>query len=130
MSLDVEAAAEALRAGQLVIFPTETVYGLGCDAANPRAVAELFAAKGRPNFNPLIAHVPDLAAARREAHLHPLAAALAEKFWPGPLTLVAPRREDSSIAELACAGLATIAVRAPAHPTARALLAAFGGAIA
>jgi L-threonylcarbamoyladenylate synthase len=130
MSLDVEAAAAALRAGELVIFPTETVYGLGCDAASPRAVARLFAAKGRPSFNPLIAHVLDLAAARREADLHPLAVALAEKFWPGPLTLVAPRRTDSTIAELACAGLATVALRAPAHPVARALLAGFGGAIA
>jgi L-threonylcarbamoyladenylate synthase len=130
MTNKVKAAADALRAGELVIFPTETVYGLGCDAANPQAVAKLFAAKGRPRFNPLIAHVLDIAAARQEADLPPLAAALAEKFWPGPLTLVARRRPDSAVAELACAGLATIALRAPAHPVARELLAAFGGSVA
>jgi L-threonylcarbamoyladenylate synthase len=123
---EVERAAAVLRAGGLVIFPTETVYGVGCDATNPEAVARLYAAKGRPQFNPLIAHVPDLAAAEREARLHPRARALAERFWPGPLSLVLPRRPESSVAELACAGLATIALRAPSHPVARALIAAFG----
>lgn len=123
---EIERAAEVLRAGGLVIFPTETVYGVGCDAANPQAVASLYAAKGRPQFNPLIAHVLDLAAAEREAVLHPVARALAERFWPGPLSIVAPRRAESSVAELACAGLTTIALRAPSHPVARALLAAFG----
>ncbi|MFZ2030269.1 MAG: L-threonylcarbamoyladenylate synthase [Vitreimonas sp.] len=127
---DVERAAEVLREGGLVIFPTETVYGVGCDATNPEAVARLYSAKGRPQFNPLIAHVPDFAAAAREARLHPTARALAERFWPGPLSIVAPRRAESAVAELACAGLATIALRAPSHPTACALLEAFGKPIA
>lgn len=121
---DIKRAAEVLRAGGLVIFPTETVYGVGCEATNAEAVARLYAAKGRPHFNPLIVHVPDLAAAEREARLHQKARALAERFWPGPLSIVAPRRVDASVAELACAGLATIALRAPSHPMARALLAA------
>jgi L-threonylcarbamoyladenylate synthase len=127
---DIESAAARLRAGGLVVFPTETVYGLGCDAANPSAVARVFAAKGRPRFNPLIAHVLGAADAERHAHLHPNARALAEAFWPGPLTLVARRRADSCIAELACAGLTTVALRAPSHSMARALLQAFGGLIA
>lgn len=127
--MSIEKAAEILRAGGLVVFPTETVYGLGADAANPQAVARIFAAKGRPHFNPLIAHVLDLALARRQGDLHPKAIALAERFWPGPLTLVAPRRTDSTVTELACAGLATVALRAPAHPMARDLLAAFGAPI-
>jgi L-threonylcarbamoyladenylate synthase len=127
---DIERAATLLRAGGLVVFPTETVYGLGCDAANPQAVARLYAAKGRPNFNPLIAHVPDSAAAEQHAELHPIARELTEAFWPGPLTLVAKRRASSTIAELACAGLATIALRAPSHPAAQALLNAFGRPIA
>jgi len=123
-------AADLLREGQLVVLPTETVYGLGCDATNPAVVARVFEAKGRPQFNPLIAHVRDLAHAQEHAELHPKAHALAEAYWPGPLTLVAPRRSDSAIAELACAGLATLALRAPAHPAARALLEAFGKPIA
>lgn len=127
---EIERAAEVLRAGGLVIFPTETVYGVGCDATNAEAVARLYAAKGRPQFNPLIVHVSDLAAAEREARLHPRARALAERFWPGPLSLVAPRRIESAVVELACAGLTTIALRAPAHPTARALMEAFGKPIA
>ena len=98
---EIERAAEVLRAGGLVIFPTETVYGVGCDATDPQAVARLYAAKGRPQFNPLIAHVPDLAAAEREARLHPTARALAERFWPGPLSIVAPRHAESAVAELA-----------------------------
>jgi L-threonylcarbamoyladenylate synthase len=128
--MSIARAAEILRAGGLVVFPTETVYGLGCDAANPRAVARVFEAKGRPRFNPLIAHVSDLAEAERHATLHPKARALAAAFWPGPLTLIAPRRPESSVSELACAGLSTIALRTPAHPMAQALLAAFGGPIA
>lgn len=128
--MSIERAADILRAGGLVVFPTETVYGLGCDASNPHAVARVFEAKGRPRFNPLIAHVPDLEAAERHAELAPKARALAEKFWPGPLTLVARRRPESSVCDLACAGLSTIALRAPAHPMARALLTAFGGPIA
>jgi L-threonylcarbamoyladenylate synthase len=127
--MSIERAVEVLRAGRLVAFPTETVYGLGADAANPHAVARVFEAKGRPSFNPLIAHVMDLGAAARHAALHPRARALAEAFWPGPLTIVAPRARESSVCELACAGLATIALRAPSHPVARALLAAFGGPI-
>lgn len=127
---DIAAAAAALKAGELVIFPTETVYGLGCDATNAQAVARLYAAKGRPRFNPLISHVADLNAARAHAQLHAKAEALAERFWPGPLTLVAPRRADSTVCELACAGLASVALRAPAHPLARDLLGAFGGPIA
>lgn len=126
----VARAAEILRAGGLVVFPTETVYGLGADAANPLAVARIFEAKGRPRFNPLIAHIGGLAEAERHARLHPRARALAQVFWPGPFTLVAPRRPESSVAELACAGLSTIALRAPAHPLARALIKAFGGPIA
>jgi L-threonylcarbamoyladenylate synthase len=127
--MSIARAAEILRRGGLVVFPTETVYGLGADAANPYAVARIFAAKGRPHFNPLISHVLGLEEAIRHADLHPAARALAEAFWPGPLTLVAPRRTDSPVAELACAGLSTIALRAPAHPMARELLHAFEGPI-
>jgi L-threonylcarbamoyladenylate synthase len=128
--MSIPRAAEILRAGGLVVFPTETVYGLGCDAANPRAVARVFEAKGRPRFNPLITHVRGLPDAERHAILHPAARALAQRYWPGPLTLVAPRRPDSTVTELACAGLATIALRAPAHPMAQELLEAFGSPIA
>jgi L-threonylcarbamoyladenylate synthase len=124
--MSVERAAEILRAGGLVAFPTETVYGLGADATNPSAVARVFAAKGRPQFNPLIAHVPGLKDAAQHGALHPRARALADAFWPGPLTLVVPRTSESSVCELACAGLTTIALRAPAHPLAQTLLAAFG----
>lgn len=119
-------AADILRAGGLVATPTETVYGLAADAANPQAIARVFAVKGRPRFNPLIVHVGDLDEALRHADLHDNAVALARRFWPGPLTLVAPRRAESSVCELACAGLASIALRAPAHHVARDLLAAFG----
>jgi len=127
--MSIAAAAEILRKGGLVVFPTETVYGLGADATNPLAVARIFEAKGRPHFNPLIAHVPSLAEAERHGALHQKARALAQAFWPGPFTLVVPRRGDSDVAELACAGLPTIALRAPAHAMAQALLAAFGGPI-
>jgi len=126
---DKEAIAEAgrlLRAGALVAFPTETVYGLGANATDGRAVAAIFAAKGRPRFNPLIVHVPDLAAAEKIAVLAPAARRLATTFWPGPLTLVLKRRADSGISELVSAGLDTIAIRVPAHPVAQALLAAAG----
>jgi len=123
-------AAEILRQGGLVAMPTETVYGLAADAGNPRAIARIYAVKDRPGFNPLIAHVRNLAEARRAADLPPGAIRLAEQFWPGPLTLVAPRRADSGVAELACAGLSSVALRAPAHPTAQALLLAFGRPIA
>lgn len=120
----VEAAARALRAGELVGLPTETVYGLAADATNAQAVAKVYEAKARPSFNPLIIHVRDIAAARREGVFSPRAQALAEAFWPGPLTLVVARRPDSQIAALATAGLDTIALRAPAHWAAQAVLAA------
>jgi L-threonylcarbamoyladenylate synthase len=126
----LRAAVAMLHAGELVAFPTETVYGLGADARSERAVAAIFAAKGRPAFNPLIVHVADRAAAERYAVLDPEARALADAFWPGPLTLVLPRRADAGLSELATAGLPTVALRAPAHPLARRLLAAFGGPIA
>src|SRR6478672_4145593 len=121
-----EPAARVLRAGGLVAFPTETVYGLGADATNAEAVARLYEAKGRPAFNPLIAHVTDARAARTLARFDQAAERLAEVFWPGPLTLVLPRRADCPVAELATAGLDTIAVRVPSHPVARAILAAVG----
>jgi len=125
----IRRAAAILRAGGLVAFPTETVYGLGADACAPRAVAGIYAAKGRPSFNPLIAHVADVAAARREALLPAAALRLAEAFWPGPLTLVAPAAPESGVCDLARAGLASLALRIPAHPAARDLIAAFGGPI-
>jgi L-threonylcarbamoyladenylate synthase len=121
----VAEAARCLAAGGLVAFPTETVYGLGADAANPAAIARLYAAKGRPLFNPLIAHVADLQGARRIGQFDAAAGALAQAFWPGPLTLVLPKRGECEVAELATAGLETIAVRVPAHPVASAILRAF-----
>ena len=123
-------AAEILRGGGLVAFPTETVYGLGADATNDRAVAAIFEAKGRPKFNPLIVHVPGVADAERLVSFNPLALRLAESFWPGPLTIVLPRAGTSPISLLASAGLDTIAVRSPAHPVARELLAAVGRPLA
>ena len=125
----IAAAARCLAAGGLVAFPTETVYGLGADAGNGEVIARLYAAKGRPRFNPLIAHVADVAAARRLARFEAAAERLAAAFWPGPLTLVLPKRPDGGIAELALAGLDSIAVRVPAHPIARELIAAFGNSI-
>ncbi len=121
-SESVAHAARALRSGALVAFPTETVYGLGADATNGRAVAAIFQAKGRPRFNPLIVHVATLEAAAALGELTGAARALAEAFWPGPLTLVLVRRPGCAIAELATAGLDTIAVRVPAHPVAQLLL--------
>jgi L-threonylcarbamoyladenylate synthase len=126
-SPDIETAATALRAGGLVILPTETVYGLAADAANPLAVAAVYAAKGRPAFNPLIAHVSDVAMARRVARFNAQAEVLAARFWPGPLTLVLPVGDEAAVCDLARGGLDTVAVRSPAHPLAQALLAAFGG---
>ena len=118
----VAEAAAALKAGKLVAFPTETVYGLGADATNGRAVAGIFEAKGRPRFNPLIVHVPDLATAERIAELSPKARRLAEALWPGPLTLVLKRRPEANISDLVTAGLDTVAIRVPSHPVALALL--------
>ncbi len=122
----VAEAARWLAAGGLVAFPTETVYGLGADATNAAAIARLYEAKGRPLFNPLISHVAEIQAARAIARFDAAAVALAQAFWPGPLTLVLPRREGSAVAELATAGLETIAVRVPAHGVAHAILRAFG----
>lgn len=122
-------AAAALRAGDLILLPTETVYGLGADASNPKAVARVFEAKGRPRFNPLIAHVADPDQAARVAVLDGAARRLAEAFWPGPLTIVAPARPDGGVCDLARAGLDSVAVRVPGHETARAVIAAFGGAV-
>jgi L-threonylcarbamoyladenylate synthase len=118
--------ARVLAGGGLVAFPTETVYGLGADATNATAVAGIYQAKGRPMFNPLISHVGDLDQARRIGVFDAQAAALATAFWPGPLTLVVPKTKDCPVAELATAGLETIAIRVPAHPIAREILNAFG----
>ena len=117
-------AAELVLEGWPVAMPTETVYGLAADATNAEAVARIYAAKGRPSFNPLIVHVPDLAAAEMLGVFDAEARALAEAHWPGPLTIVVPARDHNGIAALATAGLATIALRVPAHPAMQALLAA------
>lgn len=128
-----EAIAEAaarLHAGELVTMPTETVYGLGADATNDRAVASIFEAKGRPTFNPVIVHVANRAQAEDIVTFNIKARLLAELFWPGPLTMILPRREDCNISRLCSAGLPTLAVRCPAHPVARQLIAALGKPIA
>ena len=122
----IAAAARVLGAGGLAAFPTETVYGLGADASDGEAVARLYAAKGRPQFNPLIAHVPDANAARCLARFSDDATKLADAFWPGPLTLVLPKAEGCPVSELATAGLDSVAVRVPDHPVARDLLQALG----
>jgi L-threonylcarbamoyladenylate synthase len=119
---NIARAADALKAGRLVAFPTETVYGLGADATNGRAVAEVFAVKGRPRFNPLIVHVSDTAAAERLGIFTDKARRLADAFWPGPLTLVLRRQPNAQIADLVTAGLDTVALRVPDHPVAHALL--------
>jgi L-threonylcarbamoyladenylate synthase len=123
-------AARRLRAGDIVAFPTETVYGLGADATSDRAVARVFAAKERPDFNPLIVHVRDAAQARRYTRWSDLAERLARRFWPGPLTFVLPRSPECPVSLLVSAGLDSVAVRAPAHPVAQAILAAAGVPIA
>lgn len=123
-------AARLLAAGELVAFPTETVYGLGGDARSDRAVARIYQAKGRPSFNPLIVHLPDLTAVEAIAEVGPKARMLAQAFWPGPLTLVLPLRNGAGISPLVTAGLSTVAVRVPAHPLAQRLLRAFGGPLA
>ncbi len=122
LTTDVAKAAAALRAGKLVAFATETVYGLGGDATNDEAVARIFAAKGRPQFNPLITHVPSLAAARELGVFNDVALKLAKAFWPGPLTLVVPRRADCPVSPLAGAGLDSLAIRVPGDAQARELL--------
>jgi L-threonylcarbamoyladenylate synthase len=126
----IERAARLLREGELVAFPTETVYGLGGDATSEAAVARIFAAKGRPRFNPLIVHVPGLAEAEALAVFDELARMVARHFWPGPLSLVLPRRPECGLSLLAGAGLETVALRAPAHAVAQALLRAAGRPIA
>lgn len=118
----ITAAMELLRSGQIVAIPTETVYGLAADASNADAVAKIYAAKGRPDFNPLIVHVADQSAAENLAEFSPMAHQLAQAFWPGPLTLVLPLRPDADIAGAVTAGLPTIALRCPAHPVMHALL--------
>lgn len=127
---DLDRAAALLQSGALVAFPTETVYGLGADATNGRAVAGIYDAKGRPSFNPLIVHVADAAAAQALVTWPDAAQKLADAFWPGPLTLVLPLRDGHPIASLVTAGLSTLAVRVPAHRTAQHLLRRFGGPIA
>lgn len=129
MSDTVEQAATCLRRGELILLATETVYGLGADASNPDAVAAIFEAKGRPRFNPLISHVSDAAAAEEIGVFGPQARALAEAFWPGPLTLVTPVRNADRVCDLARAGLDSVAIRVPGHAKARAVLAAFSGPV-
>lgn len=123
-------ACDLLAQGEIVAIPTETVYGLAADARMAGAVAKIYAAKGRPSFNPLIVHLPDLAAVARYAVPGPQARLLARHFWPGPLTMVLPLREDAGIASIVTAGLDTVGVRVPAHPVAQRLLRAYGGPLA
>lgn len=123
-------AVDVLHRGGLVAFPTETVYGLGGDACSDAAVARIFAAKGRPQFNPLISHVANLAAAEALGEFTPAARKLAETFWPGPLTIVVERRKNCPVSLLASAGLPSIALRVPSHPVAQELLKAFAGPVA
>jgi L-threonylcarbamoyladenylate synthase len=126
----ISEAARLLKDGGLVALPTETVYGLAADAGDPAAVARIYAAKGRPSFNPLIAHVPDLEAARRQGLFNSAALALARAFWPGPLTLVVPISPECGVCDLARAGLSTLGLRVPAQEAARAVLEAVGRPIA
>ncbi|RED52232.1 L-threonylcarbamoyladenylate synthase [Aestuariispira insulae] len=118
----IAAAAKALRAGELVAFPTETVYGLGADATNDHAVAGIYEAKGRPSFNPLIVHLPSAREVARYAEMTEIGHKLADRFWPGALTLVLPRLKKDRLSKLVSAGLDTVAVRVPAHGGARDLL--------
>lgn len=127
---DIIAAATLLKAGELIAFPTETVYGLGADARQGDAVASIYATKGRPSFNPLIVHVADVERAKRYVTWTAQADVLAREFWPGPLTMVLPLCDSHGLSGLVTAGLPTLAVRVPAHPAARALLDAFDGPLA
>jgi len=129
-SAAISAAAALIRDGRLVAFPTETVYGLGADATNGKAVAAIFAAKGRPRFNPLIVHVKNIEQAAEFAEFSPIAKRLAEAFWPGALTLVLARRKDCRLSLLVSAGLDTLAVRTPSHAVAARLIAEAGVPIA
>ncbi|MFT0892346.1 L-threonylcarbamoyladenylate synthase [Pseudochelatococcus sp. G4_1912] len=126
----IATAGALLRAGRLVAFPTETVYGLGADATNGKAVAAIYTAKERPSFNPLIAHYPDALSAMQHGRFNNTAKKLAQAFWPGPLTLVVPKAENCPISDLASAGLDSVALRVPQHPTARAILREAGTPIA
>lgn len=126
----VQAAAKLLAAGGLVAFPTETVYGLGADARNNAAVAAIYAAKGRPGFNPLIVHVAGLDVAEEYAEFSDTARRLAAAFWPGPLSMVLPLRAGAGLSERVTAGLDTVAIRVPAHPLGHSLLTAFNGPVA
>ena len=133
LSFTEETIAEAARlilAGEPVAMPTETVYGLAADATNAKAVARIYDAKGRPSFNPLIVHVPDLAAARQIGEFSEAALALAQQHWPGPLTLVVPLRPDAEIVSLVTAGLRSVGIRVPHHPAMQALLRASGRPLA
>jgi len=125
-STGTESAVRILSEGGLVAFPTETVYGLGADSTNGPAIARLYEAKGRPAFNPLIAHLPSLEAAKRFARFNETSLALARAFWPGPLTIVLPRSADCAVSDLATAGLDTLALRVPAHPVAKEILEQLG----
>lgn len=125
-----EAAAKAVRKGGLVAFGTETVYGLGADATNSQAVARIYEAKGRPRFNPLICHVPNVEAAHAIGVFSPLAEELAAAFWPGPFTMVLPKRPEAGLSDLVTAGLDTVAIRVPGHESARAFLAKAGTPVA
>ncbi|MCE9508716.1 MAG: threonylcarbamoyl-AMP synthase [Alphaproteobacteria bacterium] len=127
---NIQKAADRLKSGGLVALPTETVYGLGADATNDRAVASIFAAKGRPSFNPVIVHFKNKNDAAQAVEFNGQAELLASLFWPGPLTLILPRRKDANISLLCSAGLPTLAVRCPAHPVAQQLIAALGRPIA
>ncbi|KAK0360944.1 hypothetical protein LTR94_025341, partial [Friedmanniomyces endolithicus] len=129
MTATVDEAARALADAELVLLPTETVYGLAADATNPVAVAKIFEAKGRPRFNPLISHVSDLDGAEACGTFDTKAKALAQAFWPGPLTLVVPSRPQGRVCDLARAGLDSVALRVPGHTLARSLLTAFGGPV-
>lgn len=126
---NLEPFAALLRAGEVVAFPTETVYGLGADATNSDAVLKIYETKGRPRFNPLIVHVTDLPMARRYVEVSPLAERLAS-FWPGPLTLVLPKRPDAGLSDIVTAGLDTVGIRIPDHPLALALIRAAGRPLA
>ena len=123
---DLHALARLLKAGEVAAFPTETVYGLGADAGNPDAVLKIYETKGRPRFNPLIVHCADHAMAEMLADFSPMARRLAEQFWPGPLTLVLPKREGARLSDIVTAGLDTVGVRVPDHPLALALIRAAG----
>jgi L-threonylcarbamoyladenylate synthase len=129
-AVGVSRAAALLRSGGLVAFPTETVYGLGADATDPRTVAGIYAAKERPRFNPLISHVADADAARAQGVFNEAAGKLADAFWPGPLTLVLPAAGTCTICDLARAGLDTLGIRVPSHPLARELLRQVGRPVA